>query len=188
MNLVLETIYNRRTCRKFKTRQVERDVLMELLKAAQFAPSAYNDQNWHFTVVQNEELLEELKTLYRQSMLDYGDDFSVKRANEPDFVPFFGAPTLVFISGEENSKSKFIEITCGAAAQNLLLAAESLGISTCLMTGPALMFLRPDRRKIEQRLGFPVGYRFTCVVALGYADFDFPAASPRRDGVVQFIK
>lgn len=188
MQPVIEIIQKRRTCRQFSPRQVDRTVLLQLIEAAQYAPSAYNDQNWHFTVVQQPSLLAELKTLYRESMLTYGDDFSIKRASEPDFIPFFGAPSLVFISGEESSKSKFIEITCGAAAQNLLLAAEAFGLGTCLMTGPALMFLNPRRAELERRLGFPPGYRFTCVVALGYIEGTLLPATPRREGVLHFIE
>ena len=89
------------------------------------------------------------------------------------------------ISGDE--KSKFIQIDCGAAAENMALAAESLNIGSCVMTSPELLFSSDKGRAMKKELGIPLGYKFVCAVTLGYKQ-DKAALPPRNKQVVTYIK
>lgn len=60
MNETLINIRNRRSARKFKNEQIKDEELNAILEAGQYAPSAMNQQSWHFTVIQNNELLKKL--------------------------------------------------------------------------------------------------------------------------------
>ncbi|MDA3845843.1 MAG: nitroreductase family protein, partial [Vallitaleaceae bacterium] len=60
MNQVIETIKNRRSTRKFKPEQLEKEQLEAIIEAGLFAPSAHNEQSWYFTVIQNKELIEDM--------------------------------------------------------------------------------------------------------------------------------
>ena len=56
----LDFIYKRKSIRKFKNQEVPKDDLIEMLKAATYAPSAKNRQNWHFTVITNKDKIQEI--------------------------------------------------------------------------------------------------------------------------------
>ena len=57
MNEVLKTIQNRRSIRTFKNEQIKRQDLNAIIEAGLGAPSANNSQNWHFTAIQNMEVI-----------------------------------------------------------------------------------------------------------------------------------
>lgn len=52
MNATMETILHRRSIRSFLEKPIPKPVLEEIVLAGQYAPSAMNRQNWHFTVLQ----------------------------------------------------------------------------------------------------------------------------------------
>ena len=60
MNEVMEAILNRRSIRAFTGRHIEMEELQQIIDAAVYAPSAKNQQSWHFTVVRNMEKIAEL--------------------------------------------------------------------------------------------------------------------------------
>ena len=62
----LEFIYKRKSIRKFKDQEVPKEDLIEMLKAATYAPSAKHQQNWHFDVITNKEKIEELMNIYQE--------------------------------------------------------------------------------------------------------------------------
>jgi len=185
MNEALQVIYNRRSIRKYKSEQVPEAELKEILTAAINAPNAGNRQQWHFTVVQNKAVLDKVKSVMKENMLNSGLDFMVKRASEPGFVAFFDAPLLIIISGDE--KSKFSGIDCGAAAENIALAAESLNIGSCLMTSSEFLFAGERGNELMKELGIPDGYRHVCAVTLGYKEGENPPAKPRNEEVINYI-
>ena len=60
MNETLEVIANRRSIRKYKPEQITDKELQQIMEAAILAPSARNQQKWHFTVVQKREIIDEM--------------------------------------------------------------------------------------------------------------------------------
>lgn len=186
MNETLKTIYNRRSIRQYKSDKVHEAVIKEILTAAINAPNAGNRQQWHFTVVQNKVMLARIKTIMKENMLRSGLDFMVRRASEPGFVPFFDAPALVIITADANSK--FSGIDCGAAAENIALAAESLNVGTCLMTSSEVLFASAEGLELMQELGIPEGYRHVLTITLGYKDGEIPPAKPRNEGAITYFK
>ena len=56
----LEFIYKRKSIRKFTEQEVPKEDLIEMLKAATYAPSAKHQQNWHFDVITNKAKIEEI--------------------------------------------------------------------------------------------------------------------------------
>jgi nitroreductase len=186
MNETLQTIMNRRSIRQYKDEQIGDEELREILDAALLAPNAMNMQAWHFTVIQDGALLERMVDIIRQNLLNSGIEFLAQRASTPGYHTFYGAPTVIMISG--NEKAPFIKIDCGAAAQNITLAAQSLGIGSCLMTSPAFLFNSPEGEALKGELGFPEGFGHVCTVTLGYTEGEHPAAPPRKKEVVDYIR
>ena len=185
MNNTLQVIYNRRSIRKYKPEPIAEAELQEILNAAINAPNAANQQRWHFTVIQNKSVFDNLKDTMKVNMLNSGMEFMVKRASEPGFIPFFDAPAMVIISADE--KSRWREIDCGCAAENICLAAESLNIGTCLMTSSEFLFAADQGDKLKKKLGIPDGYRHVCALTLGYKEGENPPAKPRDKNAVNYI-
>ncbi|GAP13513.1 nitroreductase [Longilinea arvoryzae] len=185
MNETLNVIHNRRSIRSYTPEPITDDELHEIIQAGIYAPSARNSQDWHFSVVRDAAVLGKLKEIMKENMLNSGVEFLTKRASEPGFVAFFDAPMLILLSADE--KERFAAIDCGAAAENIALAAESLHIGTCLMTSSELLFARDADGKLKKSLGIPDGYRHVCALTVGHKDGEQPAPAPRKENLVNTI-
>ena len=124
INETLAVIRQRRSIRQFETRQISDKELNAILDAALFAPTDMNQQKWHFAVVQSKSSLEKMDRIARENKLNSNIAFIVKNAERDDYHTYYHAPTVVVVSGDKQAKS--IQIDCGAAAQNIVLAAESM--------------------------------------------------------------
>lgn len=154
-NPVLETLYDRRSIRDYKETPVPEDLVLEILKAAQYAPSARNTRPWHFVVVTDRELINTLRSRHPYaSMLEK-------------------APVCIVVCGDESKATPgYWMIDCAAATENMLLAAKALGLGTCWM-GVAP---REERMSaVTEVLHLPEGIKPFAMVAVGY-----PAREPAR--------
>ena len=103
-NETLSVIHNRRSIRMYKAEQISDEEVQAIIEAAIYAPSGQNLQGWHFSVVQNHELIVKMRESMKDNMRATGNEAQVARANDPAFVPFFNAPTVVVISAEFGSR------------------------------------------------------------------------------------
>lgn len=184
-NETLNVINSRRSIRKYKSEQIGAAELQQILNAGLYAPSAMNQQAWHFSVVQSGPLLDKIKAVMKENLLNSGVAFFVERASAPGFVAFHGAPTVVIISADE--KAPHIQLDCGAAAENMALAAESLNIGSCIFTSSEHLFAKDKDGELKKELGIPEGYRHVCAVALGYKDCENPSPAPRKDDLITYL-
>lgn len=159
MNETLEVIRNRRSIRRFRPEQITEHELEAIVESALLAPSAMNAQPWHFTVIQDKRMLDRMARLMRENMLKSGNEFMVRRASDPSFIPFYNAPTLILISADV--KDRFGQFDCAAAAQNIALAAESLGVGSCIMAMPAILFESEEGVELARSLGSRMGMRMS---------------------------
>ena len=111
----LETIFTRRSIRKYKKQTISEKIVHDLLDAASSAPSAGNQQPWHFIVIDERKLLNVIHTFHPSANM-------VKEADK-----------AILVCGDLNlEKFKgYWMIDCAAATENLLLAAHSLGLGAC---------------------------------------------------------
>jgi nitroreductase len=185
MNETIKVIKNRRSIRKFKEEQISDSELQEILDCALHAPNAGNQQKWHFTVIQNRDMLERMERILKENMLNSGVDFLAKVASDPNIRIFGNAPTVILITADE--RARFVQIDCAAAAQNILVAAESLNIGSHIMTSSEFLFASEKGDELKRELGVPDGYNHICTIALGYKD-ENPAPKQRRRDVINYIK
>jgi len=185
-NETLAVIRNRRSIRQYNTRQITDSELNAILEAALFAPTAMNQQKWHFTIVQSNSLLVKMDLITRENKLNSNIPMLAKSAASDDYHSFYRAPTVVIVSGEQDAK--FIEMDCAAAAQNIALAAESLGIGSCIMTSTGFLFASAKGQKMKKELGIPKGYEHMCSIALGYKEAENYTVPPRNRAVFSWVK
>ncbi len=186
MNETLRVIKNRRSIRNYRSEQITDSELREILDSALYAPSAMNQQKWHFTVIQNQDMLTRMVNIIKQNILNSGMDFLAKRASSPDYNTFYHAPTVILISADE--KAQAVQIDCGLAAQNITLAAEALNIGSCVITSSRFLFASEKGNELKKEIGIPDGYNHVCSIALGYKTSENPAAPPRNKDVINYVK
>lgn len=111
----LEAIFTRRSIRKYKKQSISEKTLHDVLDAGCSAPSAGNQQPWHFIVIDERKFLNVIHTFHP----------SAKMLKEAD--------KAILVCGDLNlEKFKgYWMIDCAAATENVLLAAHSLGIGAC---------------------------------------------------------
>jgi nitroreductase len=186
INETLEAIRQRRSIRTYETRQISDSELSAVLEAALFAPTALNQQKWHFAVVQKKSVLAKMDRIARENKRNSNIPILVKSTEQKDYHTYYRAPTVVIVSGEQ--QAKFIQMDCAAAAQNIALAAGSMGIGSCIMTSAGFLFASAKGLAMKKELGIPDNYDHICSVALGYCNGGNPAAPPRNREVFSYIK
>ncbi len=109
----MQALFSRRSIRKFTSGTVPDDTLREILEAAMSAPSAGNQQPWHFVVINARRILDEIPSFHPHSQM-------LKQA--PLAVLVCGDPSL------EKHAGYWVQ-DCAAATENLLVAihAKALG-------------------------------------------------------------
>ena len=176
-NEVIENIMARRSIRKYKPETVERVVLDQIMECGINAPNGMNRQSWEVRVVDNPKVMDELK----QQLADAYPDKDAEQVKGC----FRGAPVMVFIARDK--AYDFSAYDCGLMAENMVLAATSLGVgSICLGSPVRLINDNPACAPILERLSFSEGYELCLCVGLGYAD-ESPDAKPRDKEKVKYV-
>ena len=113
---MITAIESRRSIRKFQANMpMTKDHLDQLIKAAMHAPSACNSRPWEFIAVTNREVLNEIARVHPYAKMC----LTAAAAIIVVAVPQTGMPEGYFPQD------------CGAATQNILLEAASMGLGTC---------------------------------------------------------
>ena len=186
MNQILETIKNRRSARRYAPQPLAQEHLDAILEAAVWAPSAHNDQGWHFTVVRNKELIDALSEDIKAALVNSPLEWAAAMGRNAHFHVFYGAPAVVVVSGRKDALSPLVD--CSAAIQNMLLAAESVGAGSCWIGFCRWLFALPEaHEKWAQKLNVPPGHAMNFCVALGYKTGLSPKPPARREATVNYI-
>lgn len=185
INPVIQAIMDRRSIRAYKNEPVSQELKQILLDAALASPSAANRQPWHFTFVEDQALLDEVNDAMRENMRknNRGGDFTAD-----GFHVFFHAPLAVFISGPANLEGKrFAEVDAGIAVENLAIAAQGLGLGSCILGLPADAFRGDKGPELSKKLCFPDGYAFKVAISIGWPDTT-KEAHPIGENKYTFLK
>lgn len=185
MNETLQIIKERRSIRNFKSDQIREEELQAILEAGFFAPSANNQQPWHFTVVQKKDMIDRLSDNFKELARESDNEYMKKRGDNEGFHLFYHAPTVILLSGDEKNPSAAVD--CAAAVQNMLLQAESFGLGSCWIGFTAFLLNSEKGKAIIKELSIPDDYRQIHSVALGYKNIN-PPAPQRKTGMINYIR
>ena len=186
MNETLKIIESRRSIRQYKPEQIADDEIRQIIDAAINAPSARNQQKWHFTVIQDKIIIDKMAEIFRVNAHNSGDKSFSHSLGASAYHVFHNAPTVILVSCDLDAF--FIEMDCGIAVQNICLAAESLDIGSCIIGLSRFILMSEEGIQLLKGLGMPEGYNHMCTVSLGYADGEKPTMPKRNRDVVNFIK
>lgn len=186
MNEVIQAILNRRSVRVYSEEQIKPEDLELILKAGLYSPSACNAQSWHFTVLQNKEVLNTLNVESKKIMAKSDNEYFKQMGENEKYDIFYNAPTVIVVSGE--TATLVPQVDCSAATENMLLAAESLNIGTCWIGLVTYVFKSDKAQEYIKTLEIPEGYEPYYAITLGYKKFPDPKPQPRRENTVNYIR
>ena len=177
-DIVIENIMARRSIRQYKPQPVNRDTLQRILECGIHAPNGMHRESWQVRVTDNADFINGLTELYKKE--------NPKAAERPGFRNMFNnAPTVVFIAYD--TTYDLSQVDCGLLGENIILAAQSLGIGSCCLGGATRFMETPAAAEYLKRLGLPATHRLLYAIALGYPD-EAPEAKSRDMSKVKFIE
>lgn len=148
---MLEIIRQRRSVRTFLKKDIEKEKMNEVLKAAMFSPTARGSRLWEFVVVCKDEIKKQLSKA----------------------TPYAGfaqdAPAVIVICHDATKGKRFKE-DCSIAAENIYLEATNQGLGTCfiqIVEGAEAGEGEPEAF-IKRVLSISEGYRVVCLMPIGY--------------------
>jgi nitroreductase len=95
------------------------------------------------------------------------------------------SPNLICVCAPADGK---FDLDAGLMGENMMLAAQSLGLGTCIQTGPVRALTTDERAKaFRDRLDIPADYKLNYILAVGYPN-EQPDAKPRDASKVKYIQ
>lgn len=186
MNDTIQTILNRRSVRNYLPQQIKDEELDLILKARLYAPSGHNMQSWHFTVIQDKKIIDNLNHAAKKEMSKADNEYLKEKASDESYHLFYHSPTIIVISGEKSAIVPHLD--CAAATENMLIAAESLNIGTCWIGLVAYLFKSEKVNEYIELLSIPDGYEPYYAITVGYKAEENTQPAPRRENTVSFVK
>lgn len=170
MNPTLETIFRRRSIRRYADKPVDNETITLLLQAAMAAPSAVNSQPWEFIVITDPEMLAMVR-----SKLPFA------RHNAPAGIVVLGSPERA-----NNSAGRmFWEQDCSAAMENMLIAAVGLGLGAVWV---GIHPVAPFVKGVREALDIPEGVIPLGMMHVGYPAEEKPARTQYKEYKVYWQK
>lgn len=180
MNDVIQTILARKGTKRYTCEPIPRETLELLARVGIAAPNAYNAQKWHFSILTNQTLLNELEHKVFLKLVETG----VCKADE-NYAPFYHAPAVFIFSADQTNE--FARQDCSAANENVAIAAKSLGIGSRFLDVPNQFFHSEDGEEYRARCGIPADYETVCFLSLGFPEDPDEQPNDKRRDVVTFV-
>jgi nitroreductase len=187
---VFAAINARRSVRRYNGRTIDADTVASLLEAAVRAPTAMHEEPWGFVIVQDKKLLNRLadkaKVDFIANVLHNHSKDSARIAetfSSPDFHIFYHTTTLIIICAKHDGN--FVAADCWLSAENLMLAACSMGLGTCVI-GSAIDTL--NLPEVKAQLGISDNYTVVVPLIVGYPSGDTPLSARNKPTVLQWLK
>lgn len=161
----MKAMLTRRSIRKYTSQPVSEDTVKELLTAAMAAPTAADQRTWEFVVIDDRKVLDEI----------------------PGFHPFStmlkNAPLAICVCSdlEKETKVGYWPQECGAATQNILVAANALGL------GAVWLGIHPVKERVKgmkKLLNLPERVMPLSLIAMGHPAEEKPPADRYDEGKV----
>ena len=184
MNETMKAITDRYSCRDFKADPLTDEQVKTLVDAALASPSAMNRQPWRLIVIRDKAIVDELDAEGVKVLQGGADGAAFDRIKSRGGKLFYNAPCMIYILQDG---SKWGTLDSGILCQNIVLAAQSIGLATCIVGMAAIPLGGPNGDDIKKRLGFPEGYEFAIAVIAGKANSGKEPHEP-DPGKVAYLK
>ena len=179
---VIDAIMARRSIRQYKETPVPRELLQKIAECGVNAPNAMNKQEWEVRILDDANYMNEVTELMKQEMPQFVN------SDAPGFRNAFrNAMALIAVACPDDEMGMTL-INVGLMGENMCLAAQELGLGTCIMAAPSIfMTSSASAKPYLDKLGFTPGYKLRYFLAVGYPD-ETPAAKPRDLGKIKVVE
>lgn len=210
---LVNLMQSRRSCRNYTDKPVERHLLEDLVKTGITAPSGSNCQAWTFTLLPDRSSVNcfgeavgmfykklnrtaekkwlrrllcligkpELETYYQKHYANVKQGIEEWEKGKRDIL-FHGAQAVIIIGSKDDASCPGDDALL--ATQNMLLAAHSMGLGTCLI-GFAVKAMQRDAL-IRKKVGIPPGETPYAVMALGWPDETYCRIAGRKNAYIRY--
>ena len=191
----MKAIMTRRSTRRMKDELPPKELIGQIIEAGRAAPSGSNSQTTHLIVITKKEVLAELAAIVQDAFaaMDIGPDayvslrHSVNAAKKGNYVFHYGAPVLIVTANKKGYGNAIADSAC--ALENMMIAANSLGLGSCWIHRAKETFETEEGKKILQDLGINDEYEGIGNCIIGYAAEDaLKPQSPRKENYIYWIK
>lgn len=186
---MLEMMKTRRSIRKYQSTALEHEKLEKIMEAGIYAPNPGGRQGTKIIIIDNPELIEQIGIINANcENRNWGgngvsaeqpsiiDDLSIKSG-------FYGCPALGIVCVKKENKSAVNVIgSAFVCAQNMVMEAYDLGISSCIVGRAEATFNHPELAELPAKWGLEDEYMPLVFVCLGYIDGDYPKIKARNEG------
>ncbi len=180
-----ELMKYRRSIRKYQDRQISREDMATIIEAGTYAPNAGGGQRSIIVGVRNASLVEKIGRLNVARFDRLRLSGSYVSAEQPSIIDdpamkngFYGAPAVCVVFAVKNFLYSVPDAFC--CAENMLLMAAELGISSCLIARGEETFDNETGAALLREWDIPENYIARCFVTLGYCDGEYPQPKLRK--------
>lgn len=182
-----ELIRKRRSIRRYRKEQIPREALEKIVEAGLYAPNAGGRQGTVIVAVHDAALAAKVGKLnlakFDRSRLlgSYVSKEQPSVIDDPTIGNgFYGAPSVCAVFAPKNFLYSVPDAFC--AAENMVLQAEELGISSCIVARGEETFAGAEGERLLREWKVPADHIARCFVILGYREGPLPPPKPRREG------
>lgn len=179
-----QLLRSRRSVRRYKQKPVDRELLLQLIDTARYAPSGMNAQPVRWLVAEGAETMRTLAGLTANALrrLPYFLGF-LEAWDRGEDVILRGAPNLVVAHAETAGFDHTVD--CAIALTYFELAAHAHGVGTCW--AGLLMLAAKDSPELNKALGIPEGHRVLGALMAGHPKYGFKRLPPRKAAQVRWL-
>lgn len=173
MSEIIEAIKKRRSVKKYKSDMPSEEIIMQIAEAGTYAPTGRNRQAPIILAVTNKEKR---------------DWLSAKNAEilGSDIDPFYNAPVVFVVLYDKSINTGIYDATL--VMQNLMLAADSLGLGSCWIHRAKETFETEEAKSFLKSLGIDGEYEAVGNCVVGYIEGEYPNVRPRKENYIYYIK
>lgn len=171
MNEAMKTLYERRSVRRYQSKQITREELDAVVRAGVCAPSGKNGQSAIIVAVQDKATRDELSRLNAAVLGTQSD-------------PFYGAPTVLVVLADANSP--YAVEDGSLVLGNLMNAAKAIGLGSCWINRAKEVFASDVGKSLLKKWGVEGDWIGIGHCILGYPDEE-PAMKARKENYVTYV-
>ena len=170
---ILQTLKERRSCRKYKSELIPQESLDKILEAGSFAASGMGKQSAIIIAITNKEIRDKISELNACAMGKTGID------------PFYGAPEIIVVLANKDVPTYTHDGSL--VLGNMMAEAESIGVSTCWIHRAKEVFASDEGKALLKEWGIEGNYEGIGNLALGFADAPKNNPAPRKENYIYYV-
>ena len=157
-------ILNRSSIRSFTDESLTEEMLSALTDCALSAPNGGNAQPWHFVFCTDRSKLQALENDQIAAIKASGNERMIALQEARNWKILFNAPLVVWIATRGGNSA----LDAGIAGENMVIAAQSMGLGSCFIGGASAAFRGPNAAHWKSFFSIPEGYEVHCGLAVGH--------------------